>query len=353
MPDESAAPRHRPETPEAPTVPDDLIGMLDLLAQTIVDAMAFGVAAINIVRPDGFLEVVSVAGDPQAREVLTGNVDEPEVWDELLALSEKWGRLRFLDHRVLPASGGPLTWIPDLEPVDAPGAWHPEDALFAPLTAQDGSRLGILSVDLPHDGRRPDAATCRALEAFAISTALAIEHSKLRARAEQSESRYRSLAMQDHLTGVANRPAFFERLGEIAAGHGHVAIAVLFVDLDRFKGINDQHSHVAGDRVLEVVARRIQHCVRDSDVVVRWGGDEFLVVLDAPADEAAAEEVGERIGDAVAQPIQYGDEQLSVTASVGVAYCSSLASVDADELVRRADAAMYAAKRRRARSESA
>lgn len=338
---------------QAPTIPDDLIDMLDLLAQTIVDAMAFGVAAVNLVRPDGRLEVVSVAGDPEAQAALKGNIDEPEVWDELLSLSEQWGRLRFLDHRTLPAGSDALNWVPDVEPVDAPDAWHPEDALFAPLTAQDGSRLGILSVDLPHDGRRPDAATCRALEAFAISAALAIEHSKLRARAEESEGRYRNLAMHDHLTGLANRPAFFERLTEVTATGSDRPMAVLFVDLDRFKSINDRYTHVAGDHLLEVVARRIQHCVRDTDAVVRWGGDEFLVVLDAPADEAAAREVGERIGEAIAQPVQYDDHVLHVTASVGVAYCSALESVTPDELVRQADAAMYAAKRRRARAETA
>ncbi len=106
-----------------------------------------------------------------------------------------------------------LTWVPDIEPIDAEDAWHPEDALFAPLIGADGRRVGVLSVDVPHDGRRPNAATCKALEGFAVSTALAIEHATLRARAEASEDRLREQASHDALTGVRNRSMLFERLG--------------------------------------------------------------------------------------------------------------------------------------------
>src|SRR5450759_776199 len=154
-----------------PTVPDDLVAMLDLLAQTIVQALGFGVAAVNIARPDGSLEVISVAGDEQARKMLLGAVYSAEIWDQVLAVSEPWGRLRFADHRNEEANPDLLSWIPDFVPIADEDAWHPEDALFAPLIAEDGSRLGILSVDLPHDGRRPNSATCDALGAFAVSAA--------------------------------------------------------------------------------------------------------------------------------------------------------------------------------------
>jgi hypothetical protein len=139
-------------------------------------------------------------------------VDTAEVWDQLLSTGERWGRLHFLDHRSEDAQLLGLHWIPDVEADDSPDAWHPEDALFAPLVASDGTRLGVLSVDLPCDGRRPNAAMRKALEAFAISTALAIEHATLRARAEASERRFQQLALQDSLTGVGNRPVLLERL---------------------------------------------------------------------------------------------------------------------------------------------
>ena len=200
-----------------PTVPDDLVAMLDLLAQTIVQALGFGVAAVNIARPGGSLEVVSVAGDDDARRMLLGTVHSAEVWDQILAVSEPWGRLRFADHRNEAANQELYSWVPDIVPITAEDAWHPEDALFAPLTAKDGSRLGILSVDLPQDGLRPNQTTCRALEAFAVSTALAIEHATLRSRAESSERSLKLLATHDSLTGVGNRSMLFDRLDHAAS----------------------------------------------------------------------------------------------------------------------------------------
>ena len=257
---------------EAAPVGDELVAMLDLLAETIVQALGFGVACFNIARPDGTLEVVSVAGDKEARRVLLGTVYGAEVWDELLSVSEPWGLLRFADHRNEAANVDLLSWVPEVVPIDAEDAWHPEDALYAPLTASDGSRLGTLSVDLPHDGRRPSPTTCKALEAFAISAALAIEHAALRGRAEDSERRYRHMAAHDPLTGVGNRSMLIERLGHALTRRPQEAglLAVVFIDLDDFKAINDRHSHDAGDHVLKVVAGRIQELVRPHDAVVRW-----------------------------------------------------------------------------------
>jgi diguanylate cyclase (GGDEF)-like protein len=330
-----------------PTVPDDLVAMLDLLAQTIVQALGFGVAAVNIARPDGSLEVISVAGDEQARKTLLGTVYSAEIWDQILGVSEPWGRLRFADHRNEEANPDLLSWIPDVIPLQVDDAWHPQDALFAPLIAEDGSRLGILSVDLPQDGRRPNSATCDALGAFAVSAALAIEHATLRSRAESSERALQQLAKQDSLTGVGNRSMLFERLHRAAgASVGHrPLLALAFLDLDGFKVINDRHTHNVGDHILQVVARRIRHAVRPDDTVVRWGGDEFLVLFEQVEDEAAALELVQRVLTAVAEPIGHLNQVFVVTASLGVVFCAAADTVDPDELVRRADAAMYRSKR--------
>lgn len=329
-----------------PTISHDLVAMLDLLAQTIVQALGFGVAAINITRPDGSLEVVSVAGDEQARAMLLGTVDSAEVWDRLLSASEPWGRLRFADHANSAADVDMPTWVPDMQPIDADDAWHPYDALFAPLTAEDGSRLGILSVDLPHDGRRPNAATRRALEGFAVSTALAIEHATLRARAEASEALLRRRANHDTLTGVGNRSMLFERLQHAltARPEQRAALALAFIDLDGFKRVNDRFSHAVGDEVLTTVAQRIRSVVRPHDTVVRWGGDEFLVLFEQLDDGGEGLAVFDRITAAVAEPIRYLGDELGITASVGVAFQRPDDDFDADELVRRADAAMYQVK---------
>lgn len=330
-----------------PTVPSDLVAMLDLLAQTLVDALGFGVAAINLAQPGGSLKVVSVAGDDSARAALLGSVESAAAWDRLLSAAERWGRLRFLDHRSADAVDIGVAWIPDIEIGDDPHAWHPEDCLFAPLIAGDGTRLGVLSVDVPHDGRRPAATTCQALEAFAVSTALAIEHATLRARAEASEHRYQILATHDQLTGVSNRWFLLERLQHALTlrPENRRLLALVFVDLDGFKQVNDRHSHVVGDHVLIAVGDRLRRAVRPHDTVARWGGDEFLVLLDNVEDEASGWDVVRRIASILATPIHYLGEELPVAASLGVAFSRPDDDVDADEFVRRADTAMYQAKR--------
>jgi len=333
--------------PEDATVGGGLVAMLDLLTETIVQALGFGVACINITRPDGTLEVVAVAGDDEARKALLGAVRGAETWNELLSVSEPWGRLRFADHRNEAANVDMLSWVPDTVPIDdAEDAWHPEDALYAPLTASDGSRLGTLSVDLPQDGRRPNRATCQALEAFAISAALAIEHASLRGRAEESERRYRHMAAHDPLTGVGNRSMLVERLEHAMTRRPQpgALLSILFIDLDKFKAINDRHSHDAGDHVLKVVADRLQELVRPHDTIVRWGGDEFLVLLDPIENPTAALVIAQRITTAVAKAIRRFGEDLSVTASLGVAVTQPGEQIGVDELITRADAAMYAAK---------
>ena len=330
----------------AGTVSGDMVSMLDELALTIVEALGFGVAAVNIALPDGSLQVVSVAGDEDARAMLLGHGNTAETWEILLALSEPLGRLRFTDHRNEGADPITLSWVPDVEVIDAEDAWHPEDSLFAPLTSADGTLLGVLSVDLPHDGRRPNEESRRALEAFAMAAALAIEHSTLRARAESAERNARELATQDPLTGLGNRSMLIHRLEHAASARAgqRRPLAVAFIDLDAFKKINDRHTHAGGDRVLQEVAERIRSVVRPHDTVVRWGGDEFVVLFEHLDDEESGRLVAERIAAVIAEPILYSGAELRVTASVGLAFDAGADELDLDALMRRADTAMYQAK---------
>jgi diguanylate cyclase (GGDEF)-like protein len=330
----------------APTISRDLVAMLDLLAETIVYSLGFGVACINIARPDGTLEAVAVAGDEGAQQALLGTRDSTDVWDQLLAASEPWGRLRFSDHRTNAAITDVMVWVPDVEVGEDENAWHPEDALFAPLVAEDGTRLGILSVDLPPGGVRPSEATQRALEGFAVSTALAIEHATLRARAEASERLLLLQSSLDPLTGVGNRSMLFERLRHASSARPgrRPLMALAFIDLDGFKRVNDVFSHTVGDEVLTTAAQRIQAVVRPHDTVVRWGGDEFLVLLEHLEDESAALTVAQRITAAVGAPLEHAGAELGITASVGLSFQGPEDDFDADELVRRADTAMYSVK---------
>ncbi|MCE9544639.1 MAG: GGDEF domain-containing protein [Planctomycetia bacterium] len=120
-------------------------------------------------------------------------------------------------------------------------------------------------------------------------------------------------------------------------------LAVLFVDLDRFKAINDQHGHLAGDHVLRTVARRLRAAVRPADVVGRFGGDEFVVLLEKVTGQATVERIARRICRAIGAPIHWRGQRLAITASVG-AKIARRDDHSARELIAAADQAMYRAK---------
>jgi len=153
-------------------------------------------------------------------------------------------------------------------------------------------------------------------------------------------------AMHDPVTGLANRNLFDESLdSELAriARHG-VLLAVLFIDLDNFKALNDRLGHLAGDKVLQHAADRISRHVRAGDVAARYGGDEFVVAcvdLNSPAE---AQMTAERMRDELARPYRIDDQFETVSASVGVAVWQP--GMTPDQLVHAADQAMYSVKRR-------
>src|SRR5581483_75673 len=151
-------------------------------------------------------------------------------------------------------------------------------------------------------------------------------------------------AFHDPLTGLPNRASFNDRLEArlIGAQARGLKVAVLFLDLDGSKLINDSLGHSAGDRVLQTLGQRLRRAVRDGDVVCRFGGDEFTVLLDVrtPAD---AEAVSKKLLEAVAEPCIVEGERLYVTGSLGVALHPENGD-DAEALLRNADAAMYLAK---------
>ncbi len=154
------------------------------------------------------------------------------------------------------------------------------------------------------------------------------------------------LATHDKLTGL---PALRLAADRIDMALSHAArngdkVALLFVDLDGFKAVNDKHGHEAGDRVLAEVAARLKTCVRASDTAARIGGDEFIVVLPDLHDAAAAGEVADKIIQAVSAPIAFGTASLAVGASIGIAVFPDHAQ-DSIALRRAADGAMYEVKR--------
>ena len=153
------------------------------------------------------------------------------------------------------------------------------------------------------------------------------------------------LALTDHLTGLPNRRLFLDRLtqGIEHARRDHQPLAVLFIDLDGFKAINDGRGHAAGDGVLKEVARRIERTIEPRDSAARLGGDEFVVMLEQ-SDLARAATIADGIARAIKAPLRFGRRRFYVGATIGVAMIDGQ-HVDSEELLRQADIAMYRGKR--------
>ena len=160
-----------------------------------------------------------------------------------------------------------------------------------------------------------------------------------------AEEKIALLARTDGLTGLANRSTFLERLQQIfaAAKRGAVPFAVLYLDLDKFKPVNDTFGHPTGDLLLREVGRRLKSCIRETDLIARLGGDEFAVLQSEVKEPAAAGELAARIQAELCRPYVLGDNEAHISVSIGI--CPFGAGiVDADAMLAQADLALYRSK---------
>jgi hypothetical protein len=160
---------------------EDLASVLQSLVDGVADVTGFAVAAVSYLQPDRCLEVVAVAGDDAARDELIGNRTPVDEITGEFEIADDWGLLRFVPYERLNGEQG-RGWIPNVRPLDVPDAWHPEDALLAPLSAPTGEMVGLISVDLPRDGLRPGRFAREALEMYAVQAGIAISNAKQRER---------------------------------------------------------------------------------------------------------------------------------------------------------------------------
>ncbi|MCL4757295.1 MAG: EAL domain-containing protein [Rhodocyclaceae bacterium] len=159
------------------------------------------------------------------------------------------------------------------------------------------------------------------------------------------EQRIREMALTDQLTGLPNRRSLLDRIPAVLAEAQRAGsmVAILFIDLDRFKNVNDSRGHAIGDDLLVALANRLAGVLRPYDSLVRQGGDELIALLPGLGDAPEAEAVARRLIEAVAEPVHLEDAEIRLTASIGVALFPRDGD-DADALLRAADMAMYAAK---------
>jgi len=210
--------------------------------------------------------------------------------------------------------------------------------LGVPLDAQ-GKTIGAMLVMAPAHGPRYSASDEELLQFAAVQAAAAIYR-------QQMHERLQHMAQFDQLTGLPNRMLLQERL-LIALERARISngrLAVLYLDLDKFKQVNDTFGHAAGDQLLQEVAQRLGRCVRETDTVARIGGDEFIVLLDRIMRDEDAATVAKKIVLALNEPMFFGDVQWPIKPSIGIAHYPEDAS-DIGQLFRRADGAMYEAKK--------
>ena len=221
-----------------------------------------------------------------------------------------------------------------------------------PLLAE-ARTLGLVFCSHTTAPRRWSNEERQLVEQLALEGSLVVENAALRATEQQRLDELSHQAFHDSLTELPNRALFADRLGLALARteRRKVAVAVLFLDLDDFKPINDRFGHDAGDRLLRAVAERVRACVRPEDTVARLGGDEFTILLEDIVDVRYAIGVAERIEEALHEPFPIDGHEATVTASIGIAV-SSGRDATPEDLMRSSDQAMYQAKRKgRARHE--
>ena len=212
--------------------------------------------------------------------------------------------------------------------------------LTARVKAQLDRRQAVLELDaIRNDLER--TVQERTQDLVAANETLSAEISER----EAAEARAQSLARHDPLTGLANRRHFLEELDRRLSlvGEEANAFALMFVDLDRFKPINDVHGHAIGDQLLQVIATRLKNCIRDDSFAARLGGDEFAILLEGPDGREGVAAAARRVLNELAAPILVNGLKLTVGASIGIATCPEDGR-DAAELLQRGDAAMLRAK---------
>ena len=247
-------------------------------------------------------------------------------------------------------------------PACTPQAFPPADVVSLADLAEDNmvfvapmkvnsSDWGLLATIGPIEAHIPTGR--ETMNQWTALLTIALDQEALLESLRDREEQLRYAALYDQLTGLPNRTLFLERLGHsMSRGtSGDYHYAVLMLDLDGFKLVNDSMGHLVGDQLLVQVAARIGACLRDTDIAARFGGDEFAILLDDLDDARTSLTVTERIRKTLGTPFRLNDEEVTISASVGIAL-SVTGYGNAEDILRDADTAMYAAKVREKGSEA-
>jgi len=320
----SSAPT-RPATPYD-TLPEE---SFDRIARLAASSLRSPVAIVSLLDDDRHVVKSSVG--------LTGR---SRVWRKV-PLALRYSRQVVSTHRSVFIGNTPEARAA----VAAEAA--PDGVAYAvvPVTASDGQIIGTICVidTAPHGWTHTEIG-CLIDIAAVLMSELELRSDLTLKRQTQEHLLYSTL--HDALTGLPNRSLFTERLRHAmrrSARHPDDLFAVLFLDLDRFKEVNDNLGHFAGDELLRAVARRLEACLRPEDTVARLSGDEFAILLESITDTSDAGRVAERIEEALSFPINLAGAEVTTSASMGIV-TSSMSHDQPEQLLRSADMAMYRAK---------
>ena len=299
---------------------------LQKITQMIEHVIDGASCAIGILDPDGAIRVRAAASLP--RQIVS-------LLDALPPDSDAGVELR-------RSAGEAIKYVLDsASPLGSPDLFVAHGYTLcrkAPVLAPgSGELLGSLSVFHPLDTRLSK------LEADLLDRALNMAAIAIERRRFESTLEYQ--ALYDPLTGLPNRTLLHSRIQDALTRSSRLetGVAVLFIDLDRFKVINDSVGHALGDQLLREVTSRFQLPLRPGDTLGRFGGDEFMVVCSRITDEEAAADAARRFMEQLREPVRIDESEIFVTASIGIAFADN-DSISTESLVRNADVAMYRAK---------
>ena len=269
----------------------DLSEVLDEVARGVVDVLGFEVAAISRLEGDT-LVMTNVAAPPDVRDILLGRRTPVAAIVNEFDLADEWGILRFLPHDRLPAPLEEAAWIPDLEPSQLPGAWHPMDTLYAPLWSATGRLLGNISVDLPADGLVPGQVDRELLEMFVVQAGLAMDNAQQRERLATQVRMGEVLGAVSAAARLADLDATLERVGRaVGEGFGVDEVAIRCVpsgDLGRLEESHFFATHSGDSLQLTAIAARMAVDAARTGRPVMLGPEELGAIAGVPRDRTDA-----------------------------------------------------------------
>ncbi|HEY5388249.1 MAG TPA: diguanylate cyclase [Thermoleophilia bacterium] len=313
----------------------------ELAASAVERTLAFKETALYLYEAEQgvFRTVASLGSHPEYDAVVRDRRIPPAILRGVLKEEFRQGKCYFIDHSRYTWTEEELFYFPPVSmPDGGPGAFHADDALFAPLYDHDDGLIGMFDLYEPNDGRVPSEETMQLLEIFATVTASALENARY---VSQLELR----AISDGLTDLFNHRHFQETLEREVdrAQRYELQFSLLMMDLDLFKNVNDRLGHPRGDEALKAVADVLRANARATDFAARYGGEEFVMILPGtPVRQAAS--LAERIAQGVRDIVLDVPEPPRLSISIGMADFPACGR-DRESIIAAADAALLFAKR--------